>query len=123
MGRKRIVRGDPQGEWIAWKHRMGYSWDEIGAALHISGNTARYQAIESGEPYLRPTLHRPKALRRGDGLREWAWESLLEGYTKPEIAQAAGERLDYIEELLKNRKKIMPPLVTTWIFGWKGSKK
>lgn len=100
---------DAELRWAAWKHRMGYSWDDIGEALHISGNTARYQAMESGEPYLRPTLHRPKALRRGDGLREWAWESLLEGYTKPEIAQAAGERLDYIEELScpRCRRKIL----------------
>lgn len=100
-GRKAVITaGDPVGVWAAWKHRMGYTWEEIGEALHMIDQGILYRVMKSGAP-----------------TREWAWECLLEGYTKTEIAVALDVSREWIEWLLKDRRKVMPPLVTAWIGG------
>ena len=117
-GRKAVITaGDPVGVWAAWKHRMGYTWEEIGEALHMTDQGILYRVMKSGAPTKRPRLKKPKRLRGEGPSREWAWECLLEGYTKTEIAVALDVSREWIEWLLKDRRKVMPPLVTTWIGG------
>jgi hypothetical protein len=117
-GRKAVITaGDPVGVWAAWKHRMGYTWEEIGEALHMTDQGILYRVMKSGAPTKRPRLKKPKRLRGEGPSREWAWECLLEGYTKTEIAVALDVSREWIEWLLKDRRKVMPPLATAWIGG------
>lgn len=56
---------------------------------------------------------------------DWAWELYLEGYSLIRIALACGRYEAAISQAFRERgyRKVMPPLVTDWIFGWKGSRK
>lgn len=123
-GRKAVITaGDPVGVWAAWKHRMGYTMGRNRGSASHDRSGILYRVMKSGAPTKRPRLKKPKRLRGEGPSREWAWECLLEGYTKTEIAVALDVSREWIEWLLKDRRKVMPPLVTTWIFGWKGSRK
>ena len=71
-----------------------------------------YQVVKSGYPYELPPLVMPENV---PDYREFAWEALLDGYAKVQIAKAMGRSENYVNKLLQGRKKVMPRLVTRWI--------
>ena len=103
---------DAELRWSADKHRQGYTWQEIGEALGVSRDIVMYQVMKSGYPYELPPLVMPENVPDN---REFAWESLLDGYRPAEIARAMRKSVSYVSRLLQCRKKIMPRLVTRWI--------
>ena len=112
-GRKAVITaGDPVGVWAAWKHRMGYIWEEIGEALHMTDQGILYRVMKSGAPMKRPRLKKPKRLRGEGPTREWAWECLLEGYTKTEIAVALGIQSDSVRMRVTRAKRRVVKLLT-----------
>lgn len=118
---------DAELRWAARKHQMGYTWPEIAKALGRHVTWVYSQATRSGIPYELPQLKAPAAeIRNSRGrLTDWMWESWLEGYSLQKIANALGSSRHMVETALQSAgyRKVMPPLVTTWIFGWKGSRK
>lgn len=109
--------------WAAWKHRMGYGWDEIAKAVQRSAAALRKRVIASGFSY---ELPKPKPIPADcPDWVDWAWELYLEGYSLIRVALTCGRYEDAISRAFRERgyRKVMPPLITTWIFGWKGSKK
>lgn len=103
---------DAELRWAGDKHKQGYTWWEIGEALGVSRNIVMYQVMKSGYPYELPPLVMPEKV---PDYREWAWESLLDGYSKIQIARAMKLDPYRITRLLQGRKKVMPKLVTRWI--------
>lgn len=114
---------DAELRWAAWKHRMGYGWGEIAKALVLPAGGLCRKVQRSGYAY---ELPKPNPIP-ADCLDwvDWAWELYLEGYSLIRIALACGRYEDAISRAFRERgyRKVMPPLITTWIFGWKGSKK
>ena len=109
--------------WAAGKHRMGYGWAAIAKALARKLQSLCRKVQRSGYAY---ELPKPKPIP-ADCLDwvDWAWELYLEGYSLIRVALACGRYEDAISRAFRERgyRKVMPPLVTTWIFGWKGSRK
>ena len=103
---------DAELRWSADKHRQGYTWQEIGEALGVIRDIVMYQVMKSGYPYELPPLVMPENV---PDYREFAWEALLDGYAKVQIAKAMGRSENYVNKLLQGRKKVMPRLVTRWI--------
>ena len=98
--------------WAAGKHRQRYRWGEIGEALFVDPCTVSDAVKDSGYPYELPPLVMPENVPDN---REFAWESLLDGYNKKQIAKAMRRSEGYVNKLLQGRKKVMPRLVTRWI--------
>lgn len=103
---------DAELRWAADKHKQGYTWWEISEALGVTRSIVTYQVEKSGYPYELPPLVMPENV---PDYREFAWEALLDGYAKVQIAKAMGRSESYVNKLLQGRKKIMPRLVTGWI--------
>ena len=103
---------DAELRWSADKHRQGYTWQEIGEALGVTRSIVTYQVEKSGYPYELPPLVMPEKVPDN---REFAWESLLDGYNKKQIAKSMRRSEGYVNKLLQGRKKVMPRLVTGWI--------
>ena len=103
---------DAELRWSADKHRQGYTWQEIGGALGVSRDIVMYQVMKHGYSYELPPLVMPENV---PDYREFAWEALLDGYAKVQIAKAMGRSENYVNKLLQGRKKVMPRLVTRWI--------
>ena len=103
---------DAELRWAADKHKQRYRWGEIGEALHVDRELLSEEVKKSGYQYELPPLVMPKNVPDN---REFAWESLLDGYRPAEIARAMRKSVSYVSRLLPGRKKIMPRLVTRWI--------
>lgn len=103
---------DAELRWAAGKHKQRYRWGEIGEALFVDPCTVSDEVKDSGYPYELPPLVMPENVPDN---REFAWESLLDGYNKKQIAKAMRRSEGYVNKLLQGRKKIMPRLVTRWI--------
>ena len=103
---------DAELRWAADKHKQGYNWQEIGEALYMDRELLSEEVKKSGYQYELPPLVMPKNVPDN---REFAWESLLDGYRPAEIARAMRKSVSYVSRLLQCRKKIMPRLVTRWI--------
>lgn len=103
---------DAELRWAGDKHRQGYAWQEIGGALYVDKSQLAEEVKRSGYPYELPPLVMPEKV---PDYREFAWESLLDGYNKKQIAKAMRRSEGYVNKLLQGRKKIMPRLVTRWI--------
>ena len=101
--------------WAAEKKKMGYTFEEIGKAMHLTPQTVAYWMQKYRINCRRPPLHMPPRCCR----KEWIWESLLEGYTMQEIAAAAQISPARVRDLLEGRRRIKPPLTTRWIEGGK----
>lgn len=103
---------DAELRWSADKHRQGYTWQEIGEALYVDKGQLAAEVKKSGYLYELPPLVMPENV---PDYREFAWESLLDGYNKKQIAKAMRRSEGYVNKLLQDRKKVMPRLVTRWI--------
>lgn len=103
---------DAELRWAADKHKQRYRWGEIGEALHVDRELLSEEVKKSGYQYELPPLVMPENVPDN---REFAWESLLDGYNKKQIAKAMRRSEGYVNKLLQGRKKIMPRLVTRWI--------
>ena len=103
---------DAELRWAADKHKQSYRWGEIGEALHVDRELLSEEVKKSGYQYELPPLVMPENVPDN---REFAWESLLDGYRPAEIARAMRKSVSYVSRLLQCRKKIMPRLVTRWI--------
>ncbi len=118
---------DPELRWAAKKHRMGYGWDAIAKALALPLSSLRRRVQRSGYACEPPLLLPPEERILSDMRRriEWEWEMWLEGYSFQQIGDAVGRSGNTIAVDMRTAgyRKVMPPLVTTWIFGWKGSRK
>ena len=114
---------DAELRWAAWKHRMGYGWDAIAKALALPTAGLYKKVQRSGYAYELPKP-RPMPADCPDWV-DWAWELYLEGYSLIRVALTCGRYEDAISRAFRERgyRKVMPPLITTWIFGWKGSRK
>lgn len=103
---------DAELRWSADKHKQGYTWWEISGALYVDKSQLAEEVKRSGYPYELPPLVMPEKV---PDYREFAWESLLDGYSKIQIARAMKLDPYRIARLLQGRKKVMPKLVTRWI--------
>lgn len=103
---------DAELRWAGDKHRQGYAWQEIGGALYVDKSQLAEEVKRSGYPYELPPLVMPE---KAPDYREFVWESLLDGYSKIQIARAMKLDPYRITRLLQGRKKVMPRLVTRWI--------
>lgn len=103
---------DAELRWAAGKHKQRYRWGEIGEALHVDRELLSEEVKKSGYQYELPPLVMPENVPDN---REFAWESLLDGYNKKQIAKAMRRSEGYVNKLLQGRNKVMPRLVTRWI--------
>lgn len=103
---------DAELRWAADKHKQGYAWLEISRALYVDKSQLAKEVKRSGYPYELPPLVMPENV---PDYREFVWESLLDGYSKIQIARAMKLDPYRITRLLQGRKKVMPRLVTRWI--------
>ena len=111
---------DAELRWAAWKHRMGYGWDEIAKAVQRSAAALRKRVIASGFSY---ELPKPKSIPADcPDWVDYAWELYLDGHSALQAAMACGksEAAAYKAFWERGYRKVMPPLMTAWSGGYHG---
>lgn len=121
--KRRKELSEAELRWAAGKHRMGYGWAVIAKALARKLQSLCQQVKRSGYAY---ELPRPEPMPADcPDWVDYAWELYLDGHSVLQAAMACRRDESTLFKAFRERgyRKVMPPLVTTWIFGWKGSRK